>query len=218
MRILGVDPGLRITGYGVVSVDASSAARERFEGIELIEAGVIRPKTTAGIASRLHKIHDGLSELIDERRPDVLVIEKLYTHYKHPATAILMGHVRGVVCLLSAKHALPMISLASTHVKKSVTGHGHANKGQVQRMIQHYLGLKSAPEPADVADALAIAISYVFSLKRDKKGPVLASFPQIPPSKLRRVAVASVATFGAVPAGRQGNRAAYLIPDKRIRG
>ncbi len=68
------------------------------------------------------------------------------------------------------------------------------------------------------ADALAIAISYVFSLKRDKKGPVLASFPQIPPSKLRRVAVAAVATFGAVPAGRQGNRAAYLIPDKRIRG
>ena len=163
MRVLGVDPGLQVTGYGVVSVT------DRFfidQKIRLLEAGVVRTKESAGIASRLHKIHHALSEVVTEFRPDVIVIEKLYAHYRHPATAILMAHVRGVVCLLSGAKEVPLVNMASTHVKKSVTGQGHAGKGQVQRMVQHYLGLKTVPEPADVADALAVAISYLFSLKR----------------------------------------------------
>lgn len=127
--------------------------------------GVIRTPARAGIAARLQKIHDGLLDAVQELKPDVIVIEKLYAHYKHPATAILMGHARGVVCLLSGTHGIPLASIASTHVKKSVTGHGHAKKSQIQNMVRHYLGLKEAPEPPDVADALAIAISYVFSLK-----------------------------------------------------
>ena len=130
--------------------------------------GVVRTPANAGIAARLQKIHEGLADAIRDLKPDVIVIEKLYAHYKHPATAILMGHARGVVCLLSGIHRIPLANIASTHVKKSVTGHGHAKKGQVQRMVQHYLGLKEAPEPPDVADALAIAISYVFSMKRGR--------------------------------------------------
>ena len=166
MRILGVDPGLQITGYGVISVPPSS--RFRVEEAELVEAGVIRPSSRIGIAARLRKIYDALSEVISDLKPDVLVIEKLFAHYKHPTTAILMGHVRGVVCLLSGTRDLPLISISSTHVKKSVTGQGHASKWQIQRMIQHSLRLKEIPEPPDVADALAVAISYASSLRSQK--------------------------------------------------
>ncbi len=165
MRVLGVDPGLRITGYGVISIDEGLHADAK---MDLIEAGIIRSKVSDGIAARLQKIHNSLFELITELQPDILVIEKLYAHYKHPATAILMGHVRGVVCLLSGAKKLPLASIASTHVKKSVTGHGHAGKEQVQRMVQHYLGLKKAPESADASDALAIAISYVYMMKNGR--------------------------------------------------
>ena len=164
MKILGVDPGLDITGYGIIRIpkDFSLGSSE----IELLEAGVIHTQQSSGVAERLSKIYESLSEVISEFCPDVLAIEKLYAHYKHPATAILMGHARGVVCLLSGIKRVPLVNLAPTHVKKSVSGNGHAGKFQIQRMVQHYLSLKNIPEPPDVADALAIAISYVFSLKR----------------------------------------------------
>ena len=161
MRILGVDPGLRVTGYGVIECSAS----KRFTDPELIEAGVIRTRERDGIAGRLAMIYRSLSAVIAELKPDVLVIEKLYAHYKHPATAILMGHARGVVCLLSGVHNIPLANIAATQVKKSVTGHGHAGKQQVQRMVQHVLGLKTLPEPPDVADALAVAITYASQTK-----------------------------------------------------
>lgn len=152
MRVLGVDPGLRVTGYGVLSFES--------RGADLVEAGVIRTREAEGIGVRLHRIYSGLSDVISEHRPDVLVIEKIFTHVEFPSTAILMGHARGVVCLLSGTHGVPLVSMASTHVKKSLTGRGHASKQQMQRMIQHELGLKEMPEPADVADAIAIAFSY----------------------------------------------------------
>lgn len=155
--MLGVDPGLRVTGYAVVSCSERGAKSDQ---MDLVEAGVIRTPPKAGIAERLNRIYQGLSDAIDELRPDVLVIEKLYAHYKHPATAILMGHARGVVCLLCGVKQLPLVSMASTRVKKAVTGSGHASKHQIQAMVQHALGLKTLPEPPDVADAMAIAISY----------------------------------------------------------
>lgn len=164
MRILGVDPGLQITGYGVVSL-------EKGDRIRLVEAGVVRTKAAEGIAKRLARVHSGLLDVITELKPSVLAIERLYAHYKHPATAILMGHVRGVICLLSATEGVRLVSLPATHVKKSVTGRGHAPKFQMQRMVQHTLGLKRLPEPADVADALAVAISCASTLKRsDRRG------------------------------------------------
>ena len=161
MRILGVDPGLRVTGYGVIDV---SAAGE----LTLVEAGMVRTKETEGIAERLRKIHDALDEVVEELKPGLLAIEKLYAHYEHPATAILMGHARGVVCLVAGRHGVKLVNLASTHVKKSVTGKGHAAKAQVQRMVQHVLGLDRVPEPPDVADALAVAITCASQLK-DKR-------------------------------------------------
>ena len=113
----------------------------------------------------LFRSYDSLSELISDTTPDAIVIEKLYAHYKHPATAILMGHARGVVCLLSGMYGLPLHSMASTHVKKAVTGSGHASKEQIQRMIQNLLGLKNIPQPPDAADAIAIAMAFAFNRK-----------------------------------------------------
>jgi len=166
LRVLGVDPGLQITGYGLVSFSGNFAANG---AIELIEAGVVRTYPGEGISARLHKVHTALSEVVAELKPDVLVIEKLYAHYKHPTTAILMGHVRGVVCLLSAANRIPLVNISSTHVKKSMTGNGHANKIQMQRMVQHTLSLKTMPEPPDVADAIAIAISYALNASHRKE-------------------------------------------------
>jgi len=168
MRILGVDPGLNVTGYGVIEIPKNFSLGS--SEIKLLEAGIIHTRQSSGVAERLTKIYESLLEVVCELGPDVLVIEKLYAHYKHPATAILMGHARGVVCLLSGVKRVPLANMASTHVKKSVTGQGHAAKLQVQRMVQHYLGLKNIPEPPDVADALAIAISYACSLKKEVVG------------------------------------------------
>lgn len=162
MRVLGVDPGLRVTGYAVISCPDRRAGSR----VELVEAGVIRTREKSGIAERLAEIYRSLAEVVSELAPDVVVIEKLYAHYKHPATAILMGHARGVVCLLSGERKLPLASIASTHVKKTVTGKGHASKWQVQKMVQQTLDLKSVPEPPDVADAMAIALAYVFNRRR----------------------------------------------------
>lgn len=162
MKILGVDPGLQITGYGVIELGPGPAQKS----IKLVEAGVIRTSAASRIADRLERIYSGLLEVAKELRPDVMVIEKLYAHYQHPTTAILMGHARGVVCLLSGCEKIPIVNIAATHVKKALTGHGHAGKHQIQRMVQSYLGLKRMPEPPDVADALAIAIAHAFNLTK----------------------------------------------------
>ena len=159
MRVLGVDPGLQVTGYGVIEVSGRQAP-------QLIEAGIIRTQAKEGISERLRKVYQSLSDVITELKPEALVIERLYAHYKHPTTAILMGHVRGVVCLLSSVHDVPLASVAATNVKKSVTGRGHAGKLQIQRMVQHVLHLKTMPSPPDVADALAIAIAYASHIKK----------------------------------------------------
>lgn len=158
MRILGVDPGLRVTGYAALSAETSALTR-----VDLIEAGVIRTDAGSGIAARLRTLHDGLSQVIADTRPDAMVIEKLFAHSKHPSTAILMAHARGVVCLVSGLMAVPLASLPSTHVKKAITGNGHASKSQIQRTVQQRLGLRAAPEPADVSDAIAIAMAYAMN-------------------------------------------------------
>lgn len=171
MRILGVDPGLRVTGYGVIEVDPGSPGLPR---PELLEAGIVRTGAGDGISARLAKIHGALSEAVKELKPERIAIEKLYAHYEHPSTAILMGHARGVVCLLAGQFRIPLVNIASTHVKKAVTGHGHAGKSQVQRMVQNILSLKNAPTPADVTDALAVAIACAslkskFLMTEDRK-------------------------------------------------
>lgn len=155
IRIMGVDPGLRRTGYGLI--EASGRA-----DMKMLEAGVIHTGEGDGISKRVSDIYDNLADIIDAMRPEVLVLEKLYSHYKHPTTSILMGHARGVVCLACGKNGIRLVNYASTRIKKAVTGNGRAGKHQVQGMVKSILGLKTDPRPADVSDALAMAISYVF--------------------------------------------------------
>jgi crossover junction endodeoxyribonuclease RuvC len=152
MRILGIDPGLGVTGYGIIE-DGN---------FKVVEAGVIKTATNTPIQSRLKKIFDGITGIIEEHRPEVLVLEKIYSHYKHPTTAILMGHARAAVCLACGIDGVDLVNYPSTKIKKTITGNGHASKKQVQRMVQNILRLKCAPEPADVSDALAMAIAYCY--------------------------------------------------------
>jgi crossover junction endodeoxyribonuclease RuvC len=154
MRILGIDPGLNITGYGLLEANMPRPI--------VREAGVIRPGRGTTLAERLREIYDGLAEVIEQYTPSVMVVEQLYAHYKHPRTAILMGHARGAVLLAAANKDIPVVSYSATNIKKTITGHGRAGKDQVQRTIQGELGLRTIPEPPDVADALAVALCHFF--------------------------------------------------------
>ena len=149
--ILGVDPGLNTTGYGVIEI---SSDRPR-----LLEAGVVHSssKTPTG---RIKDIYDGIVEVVKAFHPDVLVLEQLYSHYKRPITAILMGHARGVICLAAEQAGIPVVSYAATKIKKTMTGSGRAPKDQMQRAVQFELRLSQKPEPPDVADAIAIAFCH----------------------------------------------------------
>lgn len=152
MRILGIDPGLNVTGYGIIESGP----------LKLIEAGVIRTRVNTPIQSRIKEIYDSISSILDEHSPEALVLEKIYAHYNHPTTAILMAHARAAVCLACGAHNVKLVNYPSTKIKKTVTGNGHASKQQVQRMVQGMLRLKEPPEPADVSDALAMAICYSY--------------------------------------------------------
>jgi crossover junction endodeoxyribonuclease RuvC len=154
-RILGVDPGLDITGYGALQPAAG--------GPRLIEAGVVRGgPSSQPLAERLAEIHRGVAEVIAALRPTAMALEQLYSHYAHPRTSILMGHARGVICLAAAEAGIPVISYSATQIKRILTGNGRAPKSQVQQAIQRELRLANLPEPPDVADALAVALCHCY--------------------------------------------------------
>jgi crossover junction endodeoxyribonuclease RuvC len=154
LRILGIDPGLNITGYGVLEADSGR--------LRLCEAGVIRGRSRGSLAKRLVEIHEGLAEVIAGLKPDVMALEELYSHYDRPRTAILMGHARGVICLAAAQAGIPIKHYAATQIKRILTGSGRAPKSQMQRAIQRELALAKPPEPPDVADALAAALCHFY--------------------------------------------------------
>ena len=109
---------------------------------------------------RLKAIHDGLNEVVQSLHPTAIAIEQLYSHYERPRTSILMGHARGVICLVAAQNEIPVYDYAATKVKKLLTGNGRAPKLQMQQAIQRELSLNQLPQPADVADALAVALCH----------------------------------------------------------
>lgn len=150
--VLGIDPGLQRTGYALLApAPAPQDAR-------LIEAGVIRLRREQPLAERLIELENSLQTLIQTHRPSTLTCEELYAHYKHPRTAILMAHARGVILALGARSGLELLSVAATNVKKLLTGSGRAGKRQVQLAVAATLRLPTIPEPNDVADAIAIAL------------------------------------------------------------
>lgn len=153
MIIMGVDPGLRATGYGIVEFSQQK--------ISVREAGFISPKPSDLFENRLNKIHMLLGDLMDQCHPEVVVLEKLYAHYKHPLTASLLGHARGVVCLLCAQKKIKLVELSPKRVRKAVTGNGNASKLQTRRVVAHALKINEEKITLDASDALALALGYV---------------------------------------------------------
>ncbi|HLO40249.1 MAG TPA: crossover junction endodeoxyribonuclease RuvC [Phycisphaerales bacterium] len=187
MRMLGIDPGLRLTGYGCVEGDLDAP--------RLVEAGVFRLGKklaadaqepiggAAGVSARLAELERDLSAAIERLRPDVAAVESLFAHYKHPATAIIMGHARGVILLAINRARIPLIELKPNEVKKSITGNGHADKPQMQRAVQVQFNLTEPPEPPDIADAIAIALC---AARRWTRREELGSHATLLPARGRR--------------------------------
>lgn len=179
-RILGLDPGLQVTGYAVL--DATPT------GPRVVEAGVLRSehtgRDTADMAARVKILYDGLVEVLDQWSPTVIAVEQLYAHYDHPRTAILMAHARGCYFLAGAQRGLPVLSYPPTRVKKTITGHGRATKEQMQYAILRELNLARLPEPHDVADALAIALCHYYLNTSFVSGTTSATFTGVNRSRL----------------------------------
>jgi crossover junction endodeoxyribonuclease RuvC len=152
-----VDPGLERTGYGVIEINGS--------GPRLVEAGLIRTQSGETLPRRLAMVAQGLKTLILQHRPNLMAVEDLYSYYKTPKPAILMGHVRGVVLGTAALTDIPVFSYLPTRIKQAVVGHGHATKSQVARLVQVRLNLKDSQVPPDVTDALAVALCHADQLR-----------------------------------------------------
>lgn len=160
MFILGIDPGLNITGYGLIEA--------KNNGFILKTSGFIQTKASDGLPKRLAQIHVGLSHVLELYKPDSMVLEKLYAHYKHPLTASLLGHARGVICMLAEEKKIPFFEYAATRVKKITTGSGHASKIQIQKMVEHILGKqRESLGPVDTTDAISLAITHAYISRKN---------------------------------------------------
>lgn len=151
MFVLGIDPGLSITGYGLVEGSHPPRAHR---------AGVIRTDTDRSIPERLLELYHGLTEIVADTEPDAVALETVFTN-RNLQTAISVGRASGVALLSAAEAGIPVYEYVPTAIKSAVTGDGSANKGQVQQMVTRLLRLEQAPKPADASDALAIALCHL---------------------------------------------------------
>lgn len=171
MRVIGLDPGLRLTGYACVGLHLG---RERLE-----EAGVLRLKrgdgSPEGLADRLVELEADLRALVERLQPQAACVEAVFAHKAFPGTAIAMGHARGVILLTVRRAGLPIVELSPAVVKRSMTGFGRATKDQMRLAVQARFGLAEPPTPADVADAIAIASGGLLRHTREQAmGPSTA--------------------------------------------
>jgi crossover junction endodeoxyribonuclease RuvC len=153
--VLGVDPGTATTGYGVV-------ARKGDGAVSLLECGIVRTEATSPLAIRLRAIFEGVAEVIERVRPDVVAVESAF-YAKNARTALVLGHARGAILLAATLRDLPVAEYAPAAVKSAVAGTGRATKEQVQFMVQRLLRLREPPRPADAADAVAIALTHCYA-------------------------------------------------------
>lgn len=151
MFVLGIDPGLSTTGYGLVEGTHPPRA---------VIAGVIRTDTELSIPQRLAELHSSLTQVIADTSPDVIALETVFTN-RNLQTAMSVGRASGVALLAAAQAHLAVYEYVPTAIKAAVTGDGSANKGQVQQMVARLLRLAEAPKPADASDALAIALCHL---------------------------------------------------------
>lgn len=160
-RVLGIDPGSRKTGWGLIEV--KTGAKGSAQRVVCLDAGVVRLSPDRPLADRLEILYDELSGLVDEHAPHILALEDIF-YAKHANAAIKLGHVRGVVLLLAAKRGLQLAEYPPALVKRTVTGRGAADKSQVTRLVASMLKLEALPSE-DAADALAVAITHLSSLR-----------------------------------------------------
>jgi len=151
MRILGIDPGTGILGFGVVETGSKSH--------KMIDAGVIRTPAHQDLSLRLLTLYDELSAIADQHKPDVMAVEKLF-FARNVTTAMSVSHARGVVLLIGAQRGIPIYEYTPLQIKQSVTGYGRADKKQIQEMVRVLLRLREVPKPDDCADALAAALTH----------------------------------------------------------
>ena len=154
-RVLGIDPGTAATGYGVVESERGRLGR-------LVECGVLRTDRVDAFAERLVVLHEGMRDLLDQHRPDVVAVESIF-YGKNVRTSLVMSHARGVILLAAAQAGVPVAEFAPAAVKKAVVGRGRATKAQVGFMVQQLLRLRQPPRPADAADGVAIALAYLLT-------------------------------------------------------
>lgn len=150
VRILGLDPGSRATGYGFIEKEGAR--------LYFVSCGVIRTSPRLDFAERLREIHDGLCEVIERQQPDWAAVEEVFMA-RNPMSALKLGHARGVAMLAACRHELPVREYSARAVKQAVTGYGQAAKGQVQQMVRVLLQLSASPSQ-DAADALAVALCH----------------------------------------------------------
>ncbi|NLL19127.1 MAG: crossover junction endodeoxyribonuclease RuvC [Clostridia bacterium] len=156
MRILGIDPGTAIVGYGLIDTKGSQ--------YKVVDYGCIRTSAEDSIPERLLQIFRRMQQLIDEYQPECLVVEELFFN-KNANTAMAVGQARGVIVLSGIDKGLPVFEYTPLQVKQAIVGYGRAEKRQVQEMVKLLLNLEKRPSPDDVADALAIAICHAHSHK-----------------------------------------------------
>jgi crossover junction endodeoxyribonuclease RuvC len=149
--VLGVDPGLVGTGWGLVEPAVGGAV--------VAASGVITTSADTSLAARIREIYDGVTDVLAKHEPALLVLEDLYTEYKFPRTALLMAHARGAICLAAAQRDVEVLALAPAEVKRAIAAHGAASKAQIQVGVQRILRLPAPPRPSHIADALALALT-----------------------------------------------------------
>tara|TARA_B100000029_G_C17567132_1_gene955423 strand:+ start:771 stop:1253 length:483 start_codon:yes stop_codon:yes gene_type:complete len=159
MIILGIDPGLLQTGYGLIKISDNHP--------EVLDYGIISPDVKSSLSNRLHTIYEDLMILINNYKPTIMVIEEVF-YGKNVKSALLLGHARGVPMVCASKYKIPVFEYSPRKIKQAITGNGNADKTQVKYMIMRELGLKNFNAPIDASDALAIALCHLYQLKLEE--------------------------------------------------
>lgn len=162
MRILGIDPGIGICGFGLIQTTSRAGARA-------LDFGAVTTEVDAPLPARLLELYDSLVQVFDECKPEVVAVEKLFFS-KNVTTGIAVAEARGVVLLVAAQRGVPVYEYSPNQIKLSLTGYGAATKTQIEEMVRVHLGLEKKPKPDDAADALAVAITCSFLYRQGNNG------------------------------------------------
>ena len=162
MKILGIDPGIGICGFGLIETNSRASAKA-------LDYGAVTTKVDAPLPERLKELYDSLQEVLEQTKPEVVAVEKLFFS-KNITTGIAVAEARGVILLAAEQKRLPVYEYTPNEIKKSLTGYGAATKAQIQEMVRVHLGLEQKPKPDDAADALAVAITCSFLYRMGQNG------------------------------------------------